>query len=102
MEEKISDIQPIDNYYLHRLESRLTELRAMRAIFGFITADPWLEMLNGKSSLNPLICADLDERIDLISRAIKREKSEIGKELFDKIREPLTLPISELRRIPFL
>lgn len=102
MEEKIPEIQPIDNYYFHQLESRLTKLRAMRDLFGFMTAAPWREMLNGKSSLDPLICADLDERIDLISRAIKKEKDEIRKELFDKIREPLTLPISELRRIPFL
>lgn len=100
---KLQEIQPIDNYYLHRLKLRLENLKSMRALFRFMGASSWLYMLNsGESSITVLVSNDLDDRIDLISRAIKREEGEIGKELFDKTRKPTSAPSDELRRILFL
>lgn len=100
---KLQEIQPIDNYYLHRLKLRLENLKSMRALSGLMGAGPWLNILNsGESGIMALILTDLDDRIDLISRAIKRERGEIGEELFDKTRKPIILPSDELRRVPFL
>ena len=68
-------IRPIDNYYLHQLKLRLKNLKSMRALSGFMGAGPWLDMLNSsESGIMVLRLADLDDRIDLISRAIKRER----------------------------
>ena len=33
---KLQEIQPIDNYYLHRLKLRLENLKSMRALLSYL------------------------------------------------------------------